>query len=83
MPQSKRSDGHHGDPLLVNQEGKLIGVVCGATVFDDADSSGRDLLGYPVVKKNDAVGNVFLQAVTRECFFSLLAGDDGCQAFVL
>jgi len=27
-----------------HQEGELIGVVGGATVFDDADSSGRDLL---------------------------------------
>jgi len=71
------------DPLLVNQEGELIGVVSGAAVFDDAHSSGRDLLGYPVVKKNDAVGNVLLQAMTGECFFSLLACDDGCHAFVL
>ena len=52
-------------------------------VLHDAQAPGRDLLLHSVVEQNDAVGDIFLDAITRELALAALASDDGGDALVL
>src|ERR1039457_6320770 len=45
-------------------------------VFNDTNSTCGDLFPDPVVQKNDAIGNVLLQAVASKRTLPQLAGND-------
>ena len=82
MRQFQRGDGQHAEAGLRDEEGILIGAVGGAAVLDNAQPSGGKLVDHPVVQHDDAVGNVFFQAVARERAIPAFRGDDGGDAFV-
>ena len=54
-----------------------------AAILDDAQAARRDLILDPVVEQDDAVGNIFLDAVARQLPVAALAGDNGGDALVL
>ena len=77
MLQVHRGHGQHGDAVALDQEGILVGAVGGAAVLDDAQAAGQNRVGDAVIEQDDAVGNVFFEAVAGECAFAAFAGDDG------
>jgi hypothetical protein len=62
----ERGDGHHRDAVFIDQERIFIGAVRSAPVLDDSQPPGGNLLRYPMVQCNHAVGDVFLQPVTGQ-----------------
>ena len=53
-----------------------------AAIFDDAYAPDGCLAAHAMVEQNDAVGNIFLQPLTRQRLVATLAGDDrGYAAF--
>ena len=59
-------------------------VPCGrAAIFDDAQTPRRKLIVDAVVEQDHAVGDVFLQAITRQRAFAALSGDDRRDALRL
>ena len=83
MIQPQRGDRQHADALLVDQEGIFVGAVGRAAIFHHPQPPGGELVVDAVVQQDDAVGDVFLQAVAGEGPSPLLAGDDGGDALVL
>src|SRR4029453_7912926 len=83
LVQAERGDWQDGNAVLVDQEGILVGAMGGAAVLDDAEPSGRELLGDAVVEDDDAVGDVLLEAVAGEGAVAPLAGDDRRDPLVL
>ena len=80
--ESERSDRQHREPLIADQERILVGAVERAPVFDDPQPASRNLLGDPVVEKNDAVGDVFFESVPGQRIVTPFPGDDGGEAAV-
>ena len=54
-----------------------------ATVFDDTETPGGNLILNPVVKIDDTVGNVFLKSVAGKRVGSCLAGNNSGQVVLL
>ena len=81
--QVQRSDGQHAEAVLVDQEGIFVGAVSRAAVFDHAQPPRGNLVFDAVIEQNDAIGNIFFQAVARQCAVAALGGDDGRHALVL
>ena len=54
-----------------------------AAILHDAQPAGGDLVVDAVVQDDDAIGDVFLQALARQPRFATLRGDDGGDALVL
>src|SRR5471030_1152924 len=54
-----------------------------APIFNDANSTGGNLLSDSVVQENDAIGNIFLKAMTRKRATPKLAGHDCGDLFRL
>ena len=52
-------------------------------VFDDAQTSGSDLVLQAVVYRYHAVCDILHQAVARQSFLSAFARDYGCDPFIL
>ena len=50
----------------------------GAAILDYAQAAGRDLIVYPVVQDNDAVGDIFLQTLSGDLAIAGLAGNKDC-----
>ena len=70
-------------PLLIDQERVLVGPVTRAAVFDDAQPAGRNLIGDPVIQRDDAVRHVLFQPLSRERVGASLAGDHRRDAALL
>ncbi len=70
-------------PVVADQEGKFVGAVQRAAVFDHPQVPRGDLVVDPVVEQDDAVGHVFLQPVAGELLAAALGRDDGGDALVL
>ena len=83
MIQRQRGDRQHADTLFADEKGKLIGAVQCSAIFHHAQMPGGDLVVDPVVEHDDAVGDIFLQAVAREGLAPALGGDDGGYTLVL
>ena len=83
ITEAGRGDRHHADPLVVDQERIFVRAVGRAAVLDDAQSTGRDLVLDPVVEQDDAVRDIFLDAVPGQLPIAAFAGDDGGDALVL
>ncbi len=71
------------EPLLVDEEGVLVGPVGRAAVLDHPQPPGGLLFGDPVIQQDDAVGHVLLEAVAGQALLPALGGDDGRHAPVL
>ena len=69
--------------MLVNQRGVFAGAVGRAAILDNAHAARGDLVVDAVVQEDDAVADVFLQAVAAEGLLALLAGNDSGDAFLL
>ena len=78
--KAARRNRHHSDALFVDDERVFVGAVGRAAILDDAQAARGKLIVDAVVEQDDAVGDVFLQAVARQCAFAALAGDDGGDA---
>ena len=75
MPQPERRDRQDRHAGLADEERVLVGPVQRAAVLEDAQPSGRGLLGHPVVEHDHAVRDVLLDAVAGEGAVAPLAGD--------
>jgi hypothetical protein len=64
--KAQRGDGKHHQSAVVDQKGVFIGAVAAAAIFDDAQPARADLLGDSMIERDDAIGDVFLDAVARE-----------------
>ena len=53
-----------------------------APVLDDSQPPRGNLFRYPMVQRDHAVGDVFLQAVTRQRVLSRFAGNDSGKLVV-
>src|SRR5476649_623180 len=54
-----------------------------APIFNDTNSTGGNLFPDSVVQENDAIGNIFLKAMTGIRAMPKLAGHDGGNLFRL
>ena len=45
-------------------------------IFDDPQTAGGNLIGHAMVEQDDAIGDIFFQAMTSEGTVAALAGDD-------
>src|SRR5512139_3621361 len=82
MLQSKRGNGHDGYAPFVNQEWELIGAVYRATVLDDTQTAGGDLIRHSVIEEDHTVRNIFFKTVPCQGIIPSFACDDGCHAFL-
>ncbi len=82
MLEHERRNGQHADAVLVDEERIFVGAVRAAPVFDDAQTSCRDLVDDAVVEQDHAVGDVLLQPAAGELTIASLAGDHGGDALV-
>ncbi len=62
--------------MLVDEERILVRAVCGASVFDDAQTAGGDFLAGPMVNEDDAIGDKLLDAVPRQLVGAVALGRD-------
>ena len=69
-----RQDGEAAPP---DEERVLVGAVRGAAVLQHAQPSRGDLIDHSVVERDDAVGDVLLEAVAGVGAAALLTGYDG------
>ena len=76
----KRSRRKDADAVFVDEKGIFVGSVGGATIFDDPQSARRDLVHDAVVEQDDAVGNVFFEAMPGQLPVASFAGDDRSEA---
>ena len=53
----------------------------GTSIFDEPQTTGRQLIFDAIIEQDDAVGDVFLKSIARQRAFAPLAGDDGSHAF--
>ena len=53
-------------PSLLDEKRKLVGAVRRSPVFHDAHAPREDGFRHPVIEQDDAVGNVFFQAVAGQ-----------------
>jgi len=81
IPQ--RGDGQHRDAVFIDQERIFIRAMSRTAVFYDAESPGGNLLVDPMIQQNDAVGNVFLQALSGQRAVATFARDERRDALVL
>ena len=72
---------HHCDALLVYDEGIFIGAVRGTSIFNEPQTTGRQLVFNAVIEQDDAVSDVFLKSIARQRAVAPLAGDDGSHTF--
>ncbi len=77
MLQVHRGHRQHGNAVVLNQEGILVGPVRRAAVLDDAQTPRQNRFGDLVVEQDDAVRNVLFQAVAGQGALPAFAGDDG------
>ena len=54
-----------------------------AAIFDNPDAAGRHLIDHPVIERDHAIGDIFLQAIASQQPITALAGDDDRHALVL
>ena len=83
MIQAERRDREHGDAVSVDQERIFIGTVARAAVLDHAQAARQNLVVDAMVEQDDAVRDVFLEALTGERALAALGGDDRGNAFAL
>ena len=79
--EGEGGDGEDGDAVCVDEERVFVGAVDGAAIFDDAEAAGGDLVGDAVVEEDDAVGDVFFEALAGEGSVAAFGGDDGGEIF--
>ena len=82
MLQTERGDRQNAETILVNQERIFVGAVRGAAIFDDAQTASGNLIRYPVVEQDDAIGNVFFESMPGERAVAAFGSDHGCHALV-
>ena len=83
VDQLQRGHRQHRDAAPIDEERILVRAVARAAVLDDAKPARRDLIVDAMVEKDDAVGDVLLEALTRERVDAAFAGDDGRDAAFL
>ena len=81
--QAQRADRQDGQAVLVDHGRVFVRAVSRAAVFDDAQTAGGHLAEDAVIEEDDAIADVFLEAVAGQRVASLLASDDGGDALVL
>jgi len=64
---------------MIDQERILIGAVGSASVLDDSQTARGNLFRYPMVQRDHAIGNIFLQPVARQRVLSRFAGNDSSK----
>ena len=79
----KRSRRKDADAVFVDEKGIFVGSVGGAAILDDPQSARRDLVHDAVVEQDDAVGNVFFEAMPGQLPVASFSGDDRSEAPVL
>ena len=70
-------------PSSLDEERILVRAVRGAAIFDDADPAGRHLIDHAMIERDDAIRDVFLQAIASQRAVAALAGHDDRDAFFL
>ena len=83
LAQADRGDRKDRDAVLVDQERIFIGAMQAAAVFDDAQPSGRMLLGDAMVQNDYAVGHVLLEPLAGKRAVAALSGNDCRDTLVL
>src|ERR1700758_187476 len=82
MLQTQGSHRQDAETIFVNQERILVGAMRGAAIFHDAQSASRNLIGYPMIEQDHAVGNILFQPMPCESAFAAFSGNDGADPFV-
>ena len=77
------SDRPDRDAILLNEERILLRAVHAAAIFDNADPAGRHLIDHAMIERDDAIGEVFLQAIASQRAVAAFAGHDDRDAFCL
>ena len=77
------SDRPDRDAVLVDEKRIFVGAVHGAAILDHAQPPGCDLVQYPMIERDHAIGDVFLQAVAGQRAFAALARHDDGDALFL
>lgn len=64
MIKPKGTDGQNAEPILIDEEWDLIRAVRRTTIFDNAQPPCRNLIVNAMIQENNAVGDVFFQALS-------------------
>ena len=68
------SDRPDRDSILLDEKRILVRAVDGAAIFDHPDAAGRHLIDHPMIERDNAIGDVFLQAIASQRAVAALAG---------
>src|ERR1700742_3469603 len=82
MAKSGRRNWKNANPLVVNQEGILVGTMSRPTIFYDAQPPRNNLVLDSIVQKDDAIGNVFFDTEPGQLAAPSFGRDDCGDALV-
>ena len=83
MQEAHRSHRHHRDAALGDDERVLVGAVGAAAELHHAQHPRGDVVHELHVERDDAVGDVLLEALPGQGPFALLSGEDDGDALLL
>src|ERR1700692_4130527 len=82
MVESKRRNRKNAEAPFVNQKGIFVGAVSRSPILHDSQAASGNLVDYPVVEQEHAIGNIFFQSVPGENAFAALGGNHRSYSFV-
>ena len=76
------TSGKNGKTFVIDEEGIFVGAVGRAAILDDAHAAGGDLFVYAMIEEDDAIGDVFFEAVAGKIAFAAFSGDHSGEAAI-